>query len=199
MNLQKYQYCLDKIYSKYNFIKAVENRKSENYSEYTLDSLSVQFRKMVELFILGISLVHNEALVKAQYYFEYNCSGKRLFGGLEGINKKNFPYSVAKNNYIDRSKLHNFFEKSSHILHITNPFLLKSQKNTAKKVKKIFLMADEFIEMLNQHKITLYNGDVLVYERDDQNQSSLKIISFEDILRENKNTLDGTETLTLKF
>ena len=67
---------------------------------------------------------------------------------------------------------HNIFEVSSHILHITNPFLIKTQKNIDRKIVKMFGLADQMVQILDSHSVKLYNGEILAYNRPESSDKS---------------------------
>lgn len=175
MNCNKYKYCIDRIYLKYKYIEKVKSYKTEGFSEYLLDNVSLQVRKMVEYLLLAIGIIHQEPFLIAENYFEFNCSGKGLFGILRQINEDFFPFSADGQIILDQKVLHNMFEVSSHILHITNPFFHKSRQNIDRKMKKMFAFADMLITTLNNHKIKRYDGSVITYCRLQENVSSIKI------------------------
>ncbi len=172
MSHEKYKYCIDRIYRKYKHIKMVENSKTEGFSEYLLDDVALQLRKMVEFLLLGLGIVHREAFVRAQNYFEFNCSGKGLFGILGKVDNAYFPISTTGKGKLNKQKLHNIFEVSSHILHITNPFLIKTQKNIDRKIVKMFGLADQMVQILDSHSVKLYNGEILAYNRPESSDKS---------------------------
>ena len=176
--LNKYANCMEEIKLRKEVIEEFMDREfSAQYLRITVESVSLQFRKMLELIALASLVANKFEYEKYHENFKKHWKAKKILGALEKANPNfyPFPWEPAFNpdtgaddemkpitsGYLTKEDFINLYDKCSNMLHASNPFSEEQQdpmpvfNNTTNWLEKIRVL-------LNRHLIQLVDKEAIL-------------------------------------
>lgn len=177
--IQKYCSLMEESKLRLNIVSAYEaGAFSVIYRATTIESIYLQFRKILELIALG-SLAANEKLCR-QIYPNLGTfwNAKRILADIEQINPQFYPQPIIEqlnpqghphakavwlrkpSGYLTKQDFLDLYQKCGAIAHASNPY--GSQINYAAYEKRILHWKQQIVGLLNSHTVRLV-GDQNLY------------------------------------
>jgi len=154
------------------------------YQPTTVESVSLQLRKILELIAFG-SLVANKDIYSAAYdKFATHWNARLLLRDLERVNSDFYPKPVVEapspdpralhqlkprqNDYLTREEFERAYEKCGAIMHAENPY--GSRIDLAYYLGKLPIWRTQMVNLLNNHQIRLVNdpGFYLIHMKENR-------------------------------
>lgn len=175
IELNLYYDCLFEIKKRIEVVADHINKKTnEKYVIVEVETICLQFRKILEIIML-ISLVANkEAYAKQNENFSKHYHAKRIMRDLERINPDFYPVPIERigneneydelhpieNGSLTKAELIHMYEICGGMMHAQNPF------SEGKQIEEIQRKFPEWLtkicKLLNHHQITLVGGKLMV-------------------------------------
>lgn len=147
------------------------------YQATTLESIYLQFRKILELIALGSLVVNRNQVEKHKQKFDTWWHAERILADIKKVNpefypkpiqdsagnanRKTIPYAIKPINegFLTRDKFAKLYDECGGILHAVNPFGNKVDYSKYEKVMTNWLK--RIMILLNSHTIRLLNDENL--------------------------------------
>ena len=165
----KYIACMEEIKKRTEVVTAFINGEiTSKYLITTVESVFLQFRKILELIALSSLVANHEKYSKCHANFKKHWKAKQILNELEKINPKFYPYPTKqipvseglyntpkiKSGYLTKEDFIELYDRCSNMLHSNNPFSDQKQediKNILSKEAPEWL--DKIIILLNHHHV----------------------------------------------
>lgn len=175
--LQKYANCLEEIKCRLQVAYwIVHGEKSTGYLRTNVETVYLQFRKILELLALG-SLVSNK-YDYAKYYsnFMNHYHAKHIFRDLEKINPDFYPkpgkqikdekgevirLDNIETGYLTKDEFIDIYDESSSLLHAENPFA--TPKTFDNYTEKFTEWNNKIIVLLSHHQLQLLDRKTMIW------------------------------------
>jgi hypothetical protein len=149
---------------------------SAKYLQPNVESVCLQFRKILELIALGSLVAHKEEYSKQRANFAQDWHASKILKAIEKINPAFYPVPTkqvldasgkvvrvedVRDPYLTRGDFANLYDTSSNLLHASNPF--GKQKDYEGFWKAAPNWRAKIMTLLNHHQIQLPQDDLQLW------------------------------------
>ena len=185
-DIDKYIWCMTEIKLRIEvIINLLNNSKSTGQFPTDIESIALQFRKILELIVLGSICVNRKVYSEKRENFHKDWNGKRILEDLKKVNPNFYPFpskqiinkktgQVIKTEkiekcYLTEDQYTELYDKCSNLLHSFNPYGNYPDLEALKK--EFSTWKDKIVNLLNHHQIQLVDSDkqlwVIMNSKDD--------------------------------
>jgi len=128
-----------------------------------VESIAMQFRKILELIAMGSLVTNRDALAAAAKSFDRQWRAAAIMEGISKLNPAFYPvpqltnpteFSDATDDVLTQDGWSSLYDACSKLLHTKNPFDTRETRNEG-FVNEIGLWRDRIVRLLSVHKIRL--------------------------------------------
>lgn len=178
VELDRYHECLYDIRQRMDVIAAhISQKLSEKYLIIEVETVCLQFRKVLETIALMSMVANKEAYAEQNEKFAKHYHAERIMRDLERVNPNFYPRPIKlvahENSYdelvdiekgfLTKDEFVKIYEKCGGMMHARNPFVPNRTVKELQDLRACFPDWHRKITvLLNHHEITLLGGQLMV-------------------------------------
>lgn len=178
IELDLYHECLYDIRQRIDIINAhVHKTITEKFLIIEVETVCLQFRKILESIALLSLIVNKEAYAEQNEKFAKHYHAGRIIKDLERINPDFYPKPIKRvpkentydelvnvtEGYLTKDEFVNIYERCGGMMHARNPFASQRTQKDLQELMQLFpVWLSKICVLLSQHEIKLYGGKLMV-------------------------------------